>query len=79
MNNLNLVSLPHETPSPCLRKDYELFDSGEGEKLERFGKYVLIRPEPQAIWQRVLSPDSWKSQAMPTSHANKTTSFGLYG
>ena len=32
--------------------DYELIDSGEGEKLERFGKYILKRPEPQALWRR---------------------------
>ena len=29
-------------------KDYELLDSGRGEKLERFGSYVLARPEPKA-------------------------------
>ena len=33
--------------------DYELLDTGDGEKLERFGKYVVRRPEPQAIWQGV--------------------------
>ena len=31
--------------------DYELLDTGEGEKLERFGEYVVRRPEPQAIWR----------------------------
>ena len=44
-------------------KDYELMDSGEFEKLERFGKYILIRPEPQAIWKKVLSEDDWKKVA----------------
>ena len=34
--------------------DYELIDSGEFEKLERFGRYVTRRPEPQAIWPRSL-------------------------
>ena len=33
-------------------KDYELLDSGRFEKLERFGRYVLARPEPQAVWDR---------------------------
>jgi 23S rRNA (cytosine1962-C5)-methyltransferase len=33
-------------------KDYELVDSGRGEKLERFGKYTLIRPEPKALWDK---------------------------
>ena len=40
-------------------KDYELLDSGGGRKLERFGKYVLDRPEPEAIWKTVLSEESW--------------------
>jgi 23S rRNA (cytosine1962-C5)-methyltransferase len=48
---------------PSSWKDYELIDSGEGEKLERFGKYMLIRPEPQAIWQRTLPESKWHQQA----------------
>ena len=32
--------------------DYELLDSGEGEKLERYGQYVLRRPDPQALWRK---------------------------
>ena len=39
--------------------DYELIDSGEGEKLERFGRYVVRRPEPQAIWRKSLSDREW--------------------
>ena len=31
-------------------KDYEVLDCGDGEKIERFGKYILRRPDPQAIW-----------------------------
>jgi 23S rRNA (cytosine1962-C5)-methyltransferase len=44
---------------PASWKDYELIDSGEGQKLERFGKYTLIRPEPQAIWSKVLPEKEW--------------------
>ena len=40
-------------------KDYELLDSGRGEKLERFGEYVLARPEPKALWDKTLSEDEW--------------------
>lgn len=40
-------------------KDYELIDSGNREKLERFGKYVLRRPEPQAIWHKSLAESEW--------------------
>ena len=41
-------------------KDYELIDSGRGEKLERFGKYVLRRPEPKALWAPSLSENEWR-------------------
>ena len=44
-------------------KDYELLDSGRFEKLERFGRYVLARPEPQAVWDRSLSEDEWRARA----------------
>lgn len=41
-------------------KDYECIDAGNGEKLERWGKYILRRPDPQAIWS--TTPSSlWKS------------------
>ena len=32
-------------------KDYELLDMANGEKLERWGDYILIRPDPQIIWK----------------------------
>ena len=44
-------------------KDYELIDSGRGEKLERFGKYVLRRPEPKALWASSLPESEWKRQS----------------
>jgi 23S rRNA (cytosine1962-C5)-methyltransferase len=40
--------------------DYELLDSGGGQKLERFGKYIFVRPEAQAIWSRTLPPSAWE-------------------
>lgn len=42
--------------------DYELIDSGDYEKLERFGKYVTRRPEPQAVWHKSLSEQEWEKQ-----------------
>ena len=33
-------------------RDYEILDAGDGMKLERWGKYVLARPEPQAVWPK---------------------------
>lgn len=41
-------------------KEYELIDSGKGEKLERYGSFVLARPDPQVLWQRGLSESRWK-------------------
>ncbi len=43
-------------------KDYELIDCGGFEKLERFGDYVLARPEPQACWGKSLSEPEWERQ-----------------
>ncbi|MFD3000296.1 class I SAM-dependent methyltransferase [Pontibacter toksunensis] len=43
--------------------DYELIDSGNFEKLERFGQYYVARPEPQAIWDKHLSEQEWQRMA----------------
>lgn len=44
-------------------KDYELLDSGRGAKLERFGEYVLARPEPKALWDKNMSDAEWNRLA----------------
>ncbi len=43
--------------------DYEMIDSGEFEKLERFGEVTTRRPEPQAIWRKSLSEEEWQRLA----------------
>lgn len=43
--------------------DYELIDSGNGEKLERFGPFTMIRPEPKALWDKSMSSDKWRKSA----------------
>ena len=45
--------------SPNNFPDYELIDVGNFEKIERFGEYIIIRPEPQALWDRKLSENEW--------------------
>ena len=40
-------------------QDYELIDTGRGEKLERWGKYILRRPDPQAIWPINVKTENW--------------------
>lgn len=51
-----------ETPGEFW-KDYELLDSGNFEKLERFGRYVLSRPEPKALWGKSMPEDEWARAA----------------
>lgn len=41
-------------------KDYEVLDTSRGEKLERWGKYLLIRPDPQVIWDTPRNLPGWK-------------------
>lgn len=52
-----------ELLTPTHWKDYELLDCGDFEKLERFGKFITIRPEPQAVWKKVYSNSEWEKQA----------------
>ncbi len=52
-----------ELLSPKNWKDYELIDCGDFEKLERFGKYITIRPEPQAVWPKIYPTTDWEKQA----------------
>jgi 23S rRNA (cytosine1962-C5)-methyltransferase len=39
--------------------DYELLDTGEGEKLERFGTYTFVRPYEDAVWKKTLGEKEW--------------------
>ena len=41
-------------------QDYELLDASDGERLERWGKYILVRPDPQIIWKDVARHPAWK-------------------
>lgn len=56
----NINGLEVRTPDWA---DYELIDSGDFEKLERFGRWVTVRPEPQAIWRPSLSQAEWERLA----------------
>ncbi len=46
--------------------EYELIDSGNFQKLERFGEFILARPEPQAVWDKSLSEEEWERRAHAT-------------
>ena len=41
-------------------QDYELLDASDGERLERWGEYILIRPDPQIIWKGAARHPAWK-------------------
>lgn len=54
-------------------QDYALLDSGDGRKLEKYGPYLLIRPEAEAIWKPSLDADSWTqahAEFIPTPEKN---------
>jgi len=52
--------------------DYALLDSGTGRKLERFGKILVSRPEPQALWEKSLPEAEWnKADAVFTNASEK--------
>lgn len=61
-NDQHLVTVPWN--------DYELLDSGDGEKLERFGALTVARPETQALWAKQF-PDAWKSADATFTFADK--------
>jgi 23S rRNA (cytosine1962-C5)-methyltransferase len=52
--------------SPTDWKQYELIDCGGFEKLEKFGKYVLRRPEPKAVWAKSMNDAEWNRLADAT-------------
>lgn len=65
-----------ETPS-SLWKDYEIVDSGNGEKLERFGPWYLRRPEPKALWNKTLPEKEW--HRLTHTHFRPGAGFGKAG
>jgi len=60
---------------PAGWKAYELIDSGNFEKLERFGDYTLVRPEPQAIWEPSLDHSQWQQKADAYFHREQKEKY----
>jgi 23S rRNA (cytosine1962-C5)-methyltransferase len=54
-------------------KDYEVIDSSNGEKLERWGDYLLVRPDPQVIWNTPRTHKGWKK---PNGHYHRSNKGG---
>ena len=51
-------------------KDYEVIDTSDGEKLERWGKYTLVRPDPQVIWNTPKTDRRWRSHDARYARSN---------
>ena len=64
-------------------KDYELLDCGGGEKLERWGDQILVRPDPQAIWESDRKNRGWRTPATaapaPAAATGTRTSYRRAG
>lgn len=54
-------------------KDYEVIDASQGEKLERWGKYILVRPDPQVIWDTPKTEKGWKHK---NAHYHRSSKGG---
>lgn len=54
-------------------QDYELIDTGDGERLERWGRYILRRPDPQVIWPATLGKKDWNNAH---AHYQRSSSGG---
>ena len=54
-------------------KDYEVIDTSSKEKLERWGKYILVRPDPQVIWKTEKADKRWH---MPDGHYHRSSKGG---
>ena len=54
-------------------KDYEILDMANGEKLERWGNIILIRPDPQIIWKNKSFPEKWNKA---NARYNRSSSGG---
>lgn len=59
-------------------KDYEVLDTGNGEKLERWGEYLLVRPDPQVIWDTPRKAPGWKKKTAITTAAARAEGNGNF-
>ena len=58
-------------------KDYEVLDTSNGEKLERWGKYLLVRPDPQVIWDTPKTNRGWSRMVATTTAAKRRRRMGI--
>jgi 23S rRNA (cytosine1962-C5)-methyltransferase len=60
-------------------QDYELVDSGEGEKLERYGKILISRPDPQSLWPKKLPKTEWDKANAFFSRSSRDAKWSTKG
>ena len=60
-------------------QDYALLDSGDGMRLERFGRYTLARPDPEVLWRKRLSAADWAKADATFQHGSTQSSPPLAG
>lgn len=70
MKNPNILAV-------CPDDHYALLDSGEGEKLERYGEFVLSRPDPQALWRKKLPEKDWRKADAVFLRDGKSTEWKI--
>lgn len=59
-------------------KDYEVLDTSGGEKLERWGDYLLVRPDPQVIWNTKKENPGWKRKTVIITEAARAAENGSF-
>ena len=59
-------------------KDYEVLDTSKGEKLERWGDYTLVRPDPQVIWDTPKTLRGWNARMHTIIVANAAAVSGNF-
>ena len=59
-------------------EDYEVIDCSKGEKLERWGNYILVRPDPQVIWDTPRKDPRWKRKNGHYHAAKKAAANGNF-
>ena len=58
--------------------DYEILDTSKGEKLERWGEFILVRPDPQVIWDTPRRHVGWEKRTAITTGAAGAAASGNF-
>lgn len=59
-------------------KDYEVIDCSKGEKLERWSEYILVRPDPQVIWDTPKKHSGWREERALSPQQKRRRRMGIF-